>query len=327
MRRMNGRTRSLLRPGSMALLLVVCVVAGCGASSERSSNAARTSTSSSEPLQRNAAIIATLNAVFVHPTASQCSTSMTAQFVSQFFSADAARSGTSVLRTCRDHQRERAQLPRRYRVVTVHDLEVDGHRARAIVRGANGYPIGVSLVRGAGGWRLDASGAASQAPGHGQQVAPQGSLYAYRIPPGFVNAGTRIGPVVTSGAAFSTGVAIPGGPPGDGVAVAQTAAKSHIPDLAALRALLPKADRAVRSSSVARVIGPPIAHEVGGRPALSWNVTGIRSVTAPTDGQATFVFSSATNVVVVNCRWPHAGPQRAALRAGCNKVLATLAVG
>ncbi|MGZ4183955.1 MAG: hypothetical protein ACXVUE_01320 [Solirubrobacteraceae bacterium] len=54
---------------------------------------------------------------------------------------------------------------------------------------------------------------------------------------------------------------------------------------------------------------------------------GIRSVTAPTDGQATFVFSSATNVVVVNCRWPHVGPRQAALRAGCNQVLATLAVG
>ncbi|MGZ6605694.1 MAG: hypothetical protein ACXVFI_01325 [Solirubrobacteraceae bacterium] len=50
-------------------------------------------------------------------------------------------------------------------------------------------------------------------------------------------------------------------------------------------------------------------------------------MTAPTDGQATFVFSSATNVVVVNCRWPHVGPRQAALRAGCNQVLATLAVG
>ncbi|MGZ4183954.1 MAG: hypothetical protein ACXVUE_01315 [Solirubrobacteraceae bacterium] len=227
---MNGPTRTLLRPGSMALLLVVCVVAGCGASSEPSSNAARTSTSSSEPSQRNAAIIATLEAVFVHPKAGQCSTLMTVQFVSQFFSADAARSGTSVLRTCRDHQRERAQLSSRYRIVTVHDLKVSGDRARAIVRGANGYPIGVSLVAANGGWRLDGSGTASQAPGHGQQVAPQGSLYAYRIPPGFVNAGTRIGPVVTSGAAFSTGVALPGGPSGDGVAVAQTAGTSWASD-------------------------------------------------------------------------------------------------
>jgi hypothetical protein len=211
--------------------------------------------------------------------------------------------------------------------VTIHDLGVSGQRARAIVRGANGYPISVSLVEGTGGWRLDASGAVTPASGHGQQVAPQGSLYAYRIPPGFVEAGTRVGPVVTSGAAYSTGVAIPGGPSGDGVAVAQTAGNSHIPDLAALRALLPRADRAVRGSAIARVIGPPIAHQVGGRPAVSWDVAGIRSVAPQTDGQATFVFSSATNVIVVNCRWPHAGPQRAALRAGCNSVLDTLAVG
>ena len=325
MRPVNGPTRAL------PLLLAVCVLAACGSSSEQRAthaSATRTSTvSSGSSGQHSAAITATLTAVFVHPQATQCMTTMTAQFVSQFFSADAARSGTSVLRACREHQRERAQLPKRYRVVTIHDLQLIGQRAYAIVRGANGYPIGVSLVRGAGGWRLDASGTASQSPGHGQQVAPQGSLYAYRIPAGFVAAGTSIGPVVTSGAAFSTGVGLPGGPAGDGIAVAQTAANSHVPDLAALRAVLPEADRVVRASSIARVIGPPIAHEVGGRPALSWNVVGIRSIPAPTDGKATFVFSSATNVVVVNCRWPHAGPQRAALRAGCDAVLATLAVG
>jgi hypothetical protein len=274
-----------------------------------------------------AAINATLTAVFVHPEPSQCTKSMTPQFVSQFFSADAARSGTSVLRTCRVHQRQRAQLSKRYRLVTVHDLEVSGHRAHAIVRGANGYPIGVSLVAGSHGWRLDASGTAVQPPGHGQQVAPQGSLYAYRIPHGFVAAGTRIGPVTTTGAAFSTGVALPGGPPGDGIAVAQTAGTSHIPDLAALRAVLPKVDRALRKSPIARLVGPAVAHEVGGRPAVSWSVAGIRSVAMPTDGEATFVFSSAANVVVVNCRWPHTGPERAALRAGCDAVLGTLAVG
>ena len=58
------------------------------------------------------AIAAMLTAVFVHPEASQCSAAMTAQYVSQFFSADAARSGTSVGRECRDHQRQRAQLAR-----------------------------------------------------------------------------------------------------------------------------------------------------------------------------------------------------------------------
>ena len=67
--------------------------------------------------------------------------------------------------------------------------------------------------------------------------------------------------------------------------------------------------------------------EVNGRPAVTWTLAGIRSVTAPTDGKATFVFSSAANVVVVNCRWPRAGPEGAALRAGCDAVLDTLAVG
>jgi hypothetical protein len=32
-------------------------------------------------------------------------------------------------------------------------------------------------------------------------------------------------------------------------------------------------------------------------------------------------------VVVVNCRGPHTGSARAALRKGCDAVLATLAVG
>jgi hypothetical protein len=227
---------------------------------------------------------------------------MTARFVSQFFSADAARSGMPVLRTCRDHQRERAQLPKRYRLVTVDDLEVSGHRARAIVSGANGYPIGVSLVASSRGWQLDASGAPSQARGHGQQVSPQGSLYAYRTPDGFVAAGTRIGPVVTSGAAFSIAVGLPGGRSGEGVAVAQTAANSHIQDLASLRTVLPRIDRAVRGAPIARVIGPPVAHELGRRPAVTWTLSSIRSVTSLTDGEATFVFSSAANVVVVNCR-------------------------
>ncbi len=273
------------------------------------------------------AIAATLTAVFVHPEASQCSTAMTAQYVSQFFSADAARSGTSVGRECRDHQRQRAQLARRYRLVSVHDLLVSGHRAHAIVRGANGYPIGVSLVKGPGGWRLDASGTAAQAPGHGQRVAPQGALYAYRIPPGFVAAGTAIGPVTTTGAAFSTGVRLPGSRPGDGIAIAQTAANSHIPDLAALRTALPQIDREVRSAPIARVVGPGVAREVGGRPAVTWALVGVKAATAPTDGKATFLFPSAPNVVVVNCRWPRAGGDRAALRKGCDAVLSTLAGG
>ncbi len=252
---------------------------------------------------------------------------MTAKYVSQFFSADAARSGTSVVRECRDHQRERARLAQRYRQVSVHDLQVSGHRARAIVRGANGYPIGVSLVEGLGGWRLDGSGVPMQAPGHGQQVAPQGSLYAYRIPPGFVAAGTAVGPVTTTGAAFSTGVRLPG-----------LAARRRNRDRADRCQLAHRGsacasqraariDREVRGAPIARVVGPGIAHEVGGRPAVTWTLAGVNAATAPTDGEATFVFSSASNVVVVNCRWPHAGSGRAALRKGCDAVLATLAVG
>ena len=298
---------------------MVCLVAGCGASSSR--HAAPTSSGDAT------AITATLTAVFVHPEASQCSTSMTGQYVSQFFSADAARSGTSVARECRLHQRERAQLAQGYRLVSVHDLRVSGHRARAIVRGANGYPIDVSLVKGPSGWLLDASGTPVRAPGHGQQVAPQGALYAYRIPRGFVAAGTAVGPVTTTGAAFSTGVSLPGSRPGDGVAIAQSAANSHVADLAALRSVLPRIDRELRAAPIARAIGRGVAREVGGRPAVSWSLAGIKAATAPTDGQATFVFSSASNVVVVNCRWPHAGAGRAALRKGCDAVLATLAVG
>jgi hypothetical protein len=99
----------VLRGVKRVMLLMVCVVAGCGASSEQGSfrtHGARTSRTDA------ASITATLTAVFVHPEASQCSTAMTAQYVSQFFSADAARSGTSVVRECRDHQRERAPGPR-----------------------------------------------------------------------------------------------------------------------------------------------------------------------------------------------------------------------
>ena len=137
----------------------------------------------------------------------------------------------------------------------------------------------------------------------------------------------RVGPVTTTGAAFSTGVRLPGSRPGDGIAIAQTAANSHIADLAALRSVLPRIDREVRGAPIARVIGPGVAHEVGGRPAVTWTLAGVNAATAPTDGEATFVFSSASNVVVVNCRWPHAGSGRAALRKGCDAVLATLAVG
>ena len=298
---------------------MVCLVAGCGTSSGR--RAAPTGAADAT------AVTATVTAVFVHPEASQCSTAMTAQYVSQFFSADAARSGVSVARECRLHQRERAQLAQRYRLVSVHDLLVSGRQARATVRGANGYPTAVSLVKGPSGWLLDGSGTVVQASGHGQQIAPQGSLYAYRIPPGFVAAGTAVGPVTTTGAAYSTGVRLPGSRPGDGIAIAQSAANSHVADLAALRSVLPRIDREVRAAPIARVVGPAIAHEVGGRPAVTWSLVGIKAAAAPTDGEATFVFSSALNVVVLNCRWPHTGGERAALRKGCDSVLATLAVG
>jgi hypothetical protein len=311
--------RCVVRDVKRVAVLMVCLVAGCGASSRP--HAGRT------PPTDATAVTATLTAVFVHPEAGQCSTAMTAQYVSQFFSADAGRSGVSVARECRLHQRERAQLAQRYRLVSVHDLLVSGHRARATVRGANGYPTAVSLVKGPSGWLLDGSGTVVQASGHGQQIAPQGAVYAYRIPPGFVAAGTAVGPVTTTGAAYSTGVRLPGSRPGDGIAIAQTAANSRVSNLAALRRVLPRIDREVRAAPIARVIGPGVAREVGGRPAVIWTLTGVKVATAPTDGEAAFVFSSASNVVVVNCRWPHAGGDRAALRKGCDSVLATLAVG
>jgi hypothetical protein len=309
----------VVRDVKRVAVLMLCLVAGCGASSGR--RAAPTGAADAT------AVTATVTAVFVHPEASQCSTAMTAQYVAQFFSADAARSGVSVARECRLHQRERAQLAQRYRLVSVHDLLVSGRQARATVRGANGYPTAVSLVKGPSGWLLDGSGTVVQASGHGPQIAPQGSLYAYRIPPGFVAAGTAVGPVTTTGAAYSTGVRLPGSRPGDGIAVAQSAANSHFADPAALRRVLPRIDREVRAAPIARVVGPGVAHEVGGRPAVTWSLVGIKAAAAPTDGEATFVFSSALNVVVLNCRWPHTGGDRAALRKGCDSVLATLAVG
>ena len=99
--------RRVLRGVKRVMLLMVCLVAGCGAGSERGSMGTHTARTS--PADATA-IKATLRAVFVRPEASQCSTAMTAQYVSQFFAADAARSGTSVGQECRDHQRERAQL-------------------------------------------------------------------------------------------------------------------------------------------------------------------------------------------------------------------------
>jgi hypothetical protein len=148
---------------------------------------------------------------------------MTPRYISQAFSADAARSGTSARAECPEHQRMRAQLPLAERRVTVEDIVVSGRGVQAIVRGSNGYPLGVTLSRHAGTWRLDGFGGAAAASGEGVEVSPPGSLYAYRIPPGFVSGETAIGAVQTTGAAFSTAVILPGGRSAEGVAVAQTA--------------------------------------------------------------------------------------------------------
>jgi hypothetical protein len=252
---------------------------------------------------------------------------MTPRYVSQAFSADAARSGVSPMAECRAHQRLRAHIPEAERRVTVQDIVLTGGGAHATVRGANGYPIGVALSRRGGTWRLDEFGVAAVAPGQGREVAPADSLYAYRVPPGFISGGTAIGAVETTGAAFSTSVILPGGRSRDGIAIAQSAFGFGVHDPAALRAAIPRLDRALRGSSIARELGPPVAGEIGGRLAVSWDLSEVGSAPPHTDGRTVFVFSSANNVVIVNCRWPDSGSDRSVLRDGCKAVLATLSVG
>ena len=69
---------------------------------------------------------------------------------------DAGRSGTSAITACRQHQRLRRQLPAAERRVTVPDITMAGRDAHATVRGANGYPVGVTLARDGAAWRLTA---------------------------------------------------------------------------------------------------------------------------------------------------------------------------
>ena len=344
----SGRPRTLV-----ATLAAACLLGACGSRADdggqsgRSSTARTTSStaaSASAPGARfltgasrqltvpadphdAAAITRLVTAVFAHPEAAQCASAMTPRYVSTAFAADAARSGTSPGPECRAHQRLRARLPEAERRVTVQNIVMTGHDTHATVVGANGYPIGVTLARQGRTWRLDALGPAVVARGQGPEVAPVDSLYAYRVPPGFVRGGTAVGGVNTTGAAFSTSVVLTGHRSDDGVAIAQGAYGSGIHDRAALRAAIPRLDRAVRGTLIARVIGRPVAGEVGGHLALSWDLRGVGSDPAHTDGKSVIVFSSAANVVFVNCRWPQTGPDRSVLRGGCNDVLATLSVG
>lgn len=251
---------------------------------------------------------------------------MSARYVSETFSADAGRSGASVRSECRAHQRARALLKASERTVRIDGIALIEHRARVTVRGADGYPIGLVLVAHGGHRQLDGSGPAQLARAHGQQVSPSGSLYAYRIPAGFVSGATRLGSANANGVAFSTAVGLPGDRSGDGIAVWQTVYGSGIHAQPALRAAIPSLDRFVRATRVARVIGPPEPGKIGGRLAVTWNLIGTRT-TPGSHGKFVFVFSSAANVVVVNCHWPQAGAAQAALRSGCNSVLSTLAVG
>jgi hypothetical protein len=319
---------------------VACVFAACGSRGDPVAHSAATtphkprfvtSAASRPPVRADAhtsaVVTRLLIAVFVHPQSAQCTTAMTPRYVSQAFDADAARSGISVMAECRVHQRSRAELPLSERRVTVPDIVLTGGEAHATVRGANGYPIGVTLSPHGATWRLDGFGVAAVASGQGLEVAPSGSLYAYRVPPGFVTGGTSIGAVQTTGAAFSTSVVLPGGPQRVGVAVGQTALGFGVHDTAALRVATLRLDRVVRGSPVARVFGPPVAGKIGRRLSLSWDLRGAEPDPAHTDGRTVLVFSSAKNVVIVNCRWPHTGPDRLVLRTGCEAVLATLAVG
>lgn len=262
-----GARRTFAGGLALACLLVACGNRGdAGAHSNRQSNAATTSSpgasatlpgaglltsaASQAPMRVDARVAAVitrlLTSVFAHPESAQCASPMTPRYVSEAFGADAARSGVSPMAECREHQRLRAELPDAERRVTVQEIVMAGGGVHATVRGASGYPIGVTLSRRRATWRLDGFGVTAVPRGEGSEVAPAGSLYAYRIPPGFISGGTAIGAVQATGAAFSTSVILPDRRSAEGVAIAQGAFAFRIHDRAALRSAIPRLDRAVR---------------------------------------------------------------------------------
>jgi hypothetical protein len=318
---------------ALALALALTTATGCGSNHSGSGKsgakpATPPSPAPSEPSSTGVeAATSTLRAVFVHPTASQCTTAMTVRYQQQAFATDAANSATSVKQACAAHQRARAALTATDREVTVEGLTIGGASAQATLRGSNGYPLRVLLVADRGRWRLDAIGAPQTPSGGGAVVAPPGSLYAYRIPPGYTQVGTRIGTVKTTGAGYSTAVSPRAGRFQGGIAVAQTVIGPPVRDQAVLRAELPHLERSLRAASTAQVIGAPRVGAIGGRPAVTWHLAGARGFSGSTDGETVFVFSSAQPIVIVNCRWPHTGAEQPALRHGCAAVLGTIRVG
>jgi hypothetical protein len=290
---------------------------------------AAASTGSSSSVPQAASVTAVLQAVFAHPTPSQCATAMTPAYLAVTFgdlTHGERKVASTARKVCAIHQRQRSAMEPALREVTVHDLTIEGASATATLRGTNDYPIEVALTRVGGVWRLDAPGKASTGPGSGEEVAPQGSLYAYRIPSGFRPGHVAIGPVEVTGSAFSTAITSPkASGRGDGVAVAQSTSQLSVHDAAELRAQLPPFTRELRrvlQDAGVTLTSAPAATRVGDRPALrlTWVIEG-------TTRQTTIVFSTAVPLVVaVNCIWHGSPPEIAEIRRGCDAVLGSLRV-
>ena len=309
----------------------VLVAAGCGDSGSRGgATAAGDRTSATRDAASSAAIGAALDAVFERPTAAQCRTAMTRAYVKQTFGAFTSgerKVAGSARRVCAIHQRQRAAMDAELRAVTIHDLAVQGDTATAALRGANGYPIAVRLTRAGARWLLDGEPTPGHESGRGHQVAPDGSLYAYRVPPGFVVARASVGPVDVTGSAYATAVGSPAARrEHEGVAVAQsTSASFFVHDAADLRAQMPAFERHLREG-LRTLTGQSVAgfatSEISGRPALSWTVADERVLR-----RTTFVFTSAPPVVVaVNCVWARSTRERRIVEQGCDALLRSLQV-
>jgi hypothetical protein len=317
-------------PHAMPLLALlaaaVIACAGCGSSSATHARSSTAITAGASP--DTGAVTAVLQAVFAHPTPAQCTTAMSVDYVKQTFGSlthGERKVASTALRVCQIHQRQRAAMAASLREVAVQGLAVQGDSATAALRGSNGYPTAVRLTRRGSDWVLDGPGRPHEL-GPGQQVAPQGSLYAYRIPSGFRPARAGVGPVDVTGSAYSTAVRSPRAQgAGEGVAVAQTATSRPYRSAAQLRAALPEytprlrvaAERAGES-----FLSPPAVVQTAGRPALRW-VT----ATAHVAHEATLVLSSAPPVVVlVSCTWARTPAHEREIRRGCDALLASLQV-
>jgi hypothetical protein len=322
--------RRLLHLSVSLALLAGPACAGCGgaAASKPSTQGPTRSATTAAASPEAPAVTAALQAVFAHPTPAQCTTAMSVDYVRQTFGSlthGERKVASTALRVCQIHQRQRAAMAASLREVAVQDLAVQGDSATAALRGSNGYPLAVRLTRRGSGWVLDAPGRPHEL-GSGRQVAPDGSLYAYRIPPGFHAARAGIGPVDVTGAAYSTAVASPkASQRGEGVGVAQTATTRPYRDAAQLRGAIPGFTPRLRVAAQRAgqaLLAPPTVVQVAGRPALRWLTVGARLT-----HEATLVLSSAPPVVVlVSCTWARTAADEQVVTRGCNALLASLQV-